>query len=277
MELVIGNATLYLGDCRSVLKELPDKSVQCCVTSPPYYGLRDYGTEEQIGLESIPEAYVTELVSVFREVRRVLRDDGTCWLNLGDSYGPKKQLIGIPWRVAFALQSDGWYLRQDIIWQKQNPMPESVKDRCTKSHEYVFMLTKSSRYFWDHDAIKEKSKGAHTHGKNATSIPSRNDQKEDLHRIWGGETRNRQSVWTIASQPYAEAHFATMPPELARLCILAGSRANDVILDPFNGAGTTGMVAVQQSRRYIGVELNHEYLSLSSTRIEDAQRQQCLF
>jgi DNA modification methylase len=320
--LVIGNATLYRGDCLDVLKTLPDCSVQCCVTSPPYFGLRDYGVDGQIGLEATPDEYVARLVAVFAEVRRALRDDGTCWVNLGDSYSShdpggyrvgeflnpdgrqskesigarnragthiegvkRKNLLGIPWRVAFALQADGWYLRQDIIWAKPNPMPESVTDRCTKAHEYLFLLTKNARYFWDAEAMKEPAIGkpsgnkAKSWGTNETE--TRADGVGDVETMrgipWDGATnRNRRSVWTIAPKPYKGAHFAVMPPALVEQCILAGSRPGDVALDPFNGSGTTGAVAIEHGRRYVGIELNPEYVTLSRARIEGAQRQPSL-
>lgn len=304
--------TIRIGDCRAVLATMPDNSVNCIVTSPPYFALRDYGHDDQIGLEQTPEAYVAELVRVFREARRVLRDDGTCWLNLGDSYynyrpggisqtkqtiagnngavveqtakrssrfdGIKeKDLIGIPWRVAFALQADGWWLRQDIIWHKPNPMPESVTDRCTKAHEYVFMLSKAARYWYDAGAIAEpsktpagltweerKAKGA---GKNA-GVSWRNDVSVGYASTLGnGKTVNRRSVWPIATRPYSGAHFATMPPELAELCIKAGCRQNGTVLDPFGGAGTTGLVADRLNRNAILIELNPEYAELARQRI----------
>jgi len=273
---------ILAGDCRETLKTLPAESVQTCVTSPPYFGLRDYGHAAQIGLEETPDEYVAQLVAVFREVRRVLRDDGTLWLNLGDSYandgkwggysGGKhtkalhgdtgvgrerrttglkpKDLIGIPWRVAFALQADGWWLRQDIIWHKPNPMPESIKDRCTKAHEYVFLLSKSASYFYDAKAVQEK----------ATGKPPGNK----THKA--ADERNRRSVWTIGSKPYAGAHFATMPPELAALCIQAGSRVGDTVLDPFLGSGTTGEVAEALGRRWVGCELNPAYVKQAEAR-----------
>ena len=300
MRATIGNATLHLGDCLEVLRTLPEASVQCCVTSPPYYGLRDYGHADQIGLEQSPEEYVAKLVAVFREVRRVLKDDGTLWLNLGDSYanggrqtrdqdgklsqrgmdirpndGAKpKDLLGIPWRVAFALQADGWYLRQDIIWAKPNPMPESVRDRCTKAHEYLFLLSKADRYYFDADAIAEPSiKGSagsrFDAGKTALHGLGRSSEKDRIER----DSRNRRSVWTIATKPYSGAHFAVMPPALVEPCILAGSRPSDVCLDPFSGSGTVAAVAASLGRQAIGIELNPEYQSLAIERIEDAQRQ----
>jgi len=299
---------ILVGDCRAELAKLADQSVNCCVTSPPYFGLRDYGVDGQIGLENTPEAFVAELVSVFREVRRVLRDDGVCWINLGDSYAAQgggkdagayidkradgatwqaprkpmgglkpKDLIGIPWRVAFALQADGWYLRQDIIWAKPNPMPESVQDRCTKAHEYVFLLSKSPRYHYDADAIAEPALFApgataeverepgYYAGKHSTKNNSgRNDVSFKAIR----ETRNARSVWNIATQPFSEAHFATFPPELAERCIKAGCPEGGTVLDPFGGAGTTGLVADRLQRNAILIELNPDYAAMAKRRIQ---------
>lgn len=286
------------------LKSLGDQSVQCCVTSPPYFGLRDYGVEGQIGLEPTPEAFVARLVEVFREVRRVLRKDGTCWMNLGDSYaattkgssgkGEKqitnagtlladrswsipaglkpKDLIGIPWRVAFALQADGWYLRSDIIWHKPNPMPESVTDRPTKSHEYLFLLTKSERYYYDHDAIQEATAWQVADAKKVSGAYSVGSGRNygGQHRSGGfvtGETRNKRTVWTIATAPFSEAHFATFPPELPEICIKAGTKPGDTVLDPFSGAGTTALVADRLQRHAIGIELNPEYARMSEARL----------
>ena len=237
---------VLIGDCREVLKTLPGKSVHCCVTSPPYYGLRDYGVDGQIGLEQTPEEYVSELVGVFREVKRVLRDDGTVWLNLGDSYSGSthtsklskieglkpKDLIGIPWRVAFALQADGWYLRQDIIWQKNNPMPESVRDRCTKSHEYIFLLSKSQKYYFDNEAIKEN---AIQSGKTRHDSFKGRQGGAEYQASNGGEggncygytKRNKRSVWQVNTKPYKGAHFATFPSKLIEPCILAGTQGTD--------------------------------------------------
>lgn len=304
-------AALYVGDALDALSVLPSASAQCCVTSPPYWGLRDYGHPGQLGLESTPEEYVAALVAVFREVRRVLRPDGVLWLNLGDSYAsetkgsggtgkstlvgtpndgngqlyahrkvtpglPSKNLVGIPWRVAFALQADGWWLRSDTIWAKPNPMPESVTDRPTKAHEYVFLLSKAESYFYNAENARER----------ATAEPKPRGPKNDAGRNDGGRvgivrgdgmTRNWRTVWDIASQPYDGAHFATMPPELARRCIVAGTRPGDVVLDPFNGAGTTGMVAMQQGRRYVGVELNPDYARLSVERWREHASQGVLF
>ena len=309
--------TILQGDCRDVLKTLPDCSVHCCVTSPPYFGLRDYGCAGQIGLESTPDAYVAELVAVFREVRRVLRDDGTLWLNIGDSYcntngyaraqpefqrqgrndapandrdltqlhkaGFKtKDLIGIPWRVAFALQADGWYLRQDIIWHKPNPMPESVRDRCTKAHEYIFLLAKSPRYYYDADAVKEQqtestvaraaygwngrtddnSNGART----GSTFKRMAESGEKIGTIPSDGLRNKRSVWTVSTKPYREAHFATFPPDLIQPCIRAGCPAGGTVLDPFGGSGTTGEVAASEGRKAILIELNPEYVTLANKR-----------
>ena len=309
---------IYQGDVIDRLKDLNDGSVQCVVTSPPYWGLRDYGVDNQLGLEETPEEFVENLVKVFREVRRVLKNDGTVWLNLGDSYSgsgkgtagnlgkkynerhlehktggiiPKglkpKDLVGIPWRVAFALQSDGWYLRQDIIWHKPNPMPESVTDRCTKAHEYIFLLSKSAKYFYDADAISEKAKYYNITGMDATgykdaysfngkhkNLMDRGQNIHSMHvkRLKGeGEPdtegkRNKRSVWKINTKPYKEAHFATFPEELPTLCIKAGSKKEDVVLDPFFGSGTTGWVAQRLGRAWIGIELNPEYIKIAEKR-----------
>ena len=345
------------GDSVEMLKTIPDETVDCCVTSPPYYGLRDYGTatwvggdpscphyrtskksdktatghknmmetghavgdaiyktvcpicgavrvDNQIGLEETPDEYIDRLVSVFREVKRVLRDDGTLWLNIGDSYcvtGDKgnykdhknpegrngqsvarnkridgiksKDLIGIPWMLAFALRADGWYLRQDIIWHKPNPMPESVRDRCTKSHEYIFLFSKKPKYYFDIEAIKENAKPDNSvrdrdHTK-LNNTPGRT-------RMGGLKTnhytkRNKRDVWKIATRPYKEAHFATFPEQLIEPCILAGSRPNGIVLDPFFGSGTTGVVAEKFGRRYIGIELNEEYVELAKKRLDGVQ------
>jgi DNA modification methylase len=295
---------ILTGDCREMLAALPAESVQTCVTSPPYFGLRDYGHAGQIGLESSPAEFVEQLVEVFRAVRRVLRDDGTLWLNLGDSYAATtkgssgvgknatnvgtlladrswrvppglkaKDLIGIPWRVAFALQSDGWYLRQDIIWHKPNPMPESVRDRCTKAHEYVFLLSKSERYFYDADAVSEPLSAGTIERLRSGPVQAKKDQPKNSVRgdgggeYFGGDSRNRRSVWSITSEPYPEAHFATFPSELPRLCILAGSKVGDTVLDPFAGSGTTLQVALELGRQAIGCELNPAYVELINRRL----------
>lgn len=305
---------LLLGDVRETLRGVADQSVHCVVTSPPYFGLRDYGMAGQIGLEPTPDAYVAEMVAVFRDVRRVLRDDGTLWLNLGDSYagggkggnpptsphqmqrtnagslsmqssethGRKqlfglkpKDLIGIPWRVAFALQADGWYLRSDIIWHKPNPMPESVTDRPTKSHEYLFLLTKSERYYYDADAIAEPAlnagKEVHTNGNDGMAHNSDGNRTRDGFRrgVTVGDTRNKRTVWTVPTAPFKGAHFATFPPALIEPCILAGCPVGGTVLDPFGGAGTTGLVADRLGRNAILCELNPEYASLAGERITD--------
>jgi DNA modification methylase len=299
------------GDCREVLRTLPAESVQCCVTSPPYWGLRDYGHPSQLGLEPTPEEYVANMVDVFREVRRVLRPDGTLWLNLGDSYATQpgkgsnvpqtkwgsnsypesaahrsrgfdglkpKDLVGIPWRVAFALQADGWWLRSDIIWSKGNPMPESVTDRPTKAHEYLFLLTKSERYFYDADAIKEDAapeseeryKYAFGGAKSEALVDANKDGIGQRTRPVGEREytgkRNARSVWTITTKPFPEAHFATFPPEIPMRCILAGSRPGDTVLDPFGGSGTTGLVAQELGRHWIACELNPEYIAIAERR-----------
>lgn len=308
-----------IGECRAILRTLEPARFQCVVTSPPYWGLRDYGHADQLGLEPTPEQYVANMVEVFREVRRVLRPDGTLWLNIGDSYasgmssdartpeqrsssstlGPKrnglggsnaahvsvsfsprerdhglkpKDICGIPWRLAFALQADGWWLRQDIIWAKPNPMPESVTDRCTKAHEYLFLLAKSERYFYDAKAIAEEASGREP-GNVAHKGAAAYADGDEHHRTKGGlleigarDTRNARSVWTVASQPYPGSHFATMPPALAERCILAGSRIGDTVLDPFLGSGTVGMVAERNGRRWFGCELNPAYEPLIKQR-----------
>ena len=286
------------GDCLEELKKLPDQCVQICVTSPPYFGLRDYGVYGQIGLEDTLEAYVQRIVEVFREVRRCLRDDGTLWLNLGDSYSAggrggggkqdtnkgsidlgawkvagygQKQLLGVPWKVAFALQANGWILRQDIIWHKPNPMPESVTDRCTKAHEYIFLLSKSPTYYYDHEAIKEPSKYPKDDRKARSAISDKRMPTGLIAGVRPGSQtypfRNRRSVWTVTTKPYKGAHFATFPPDLIEPCILAGAPVAGVILDPFLGSGTTAMVAKKLGRSYIGIELNPKYIELARTRM----------
>lgn len=365
---------IYQGDALECLREIPSESVHCCVTSPPYYALRDYGTGEwvggnndcphmrttkisentltghknmyeqghtagdaiyksqcpecgavrvdkQIGLEETPEQYVEKLVRIFREVKRVLRNDSTIWLNLGDSYngsggnhkkqhkndtgfqgkiGPRaggngakysnlkpKDLLGIPWRVAFALQADGWYLRQDIIWSKPNPMPESVKDRCTKSHEYMFLLSKNKKYYYDHKAIKEKSVNIESHRpyrkRNKTQAYKTGDpllgSRGINHKAEGKiyPFRNKRSVWTIPTHSYKEAHFATFPPALIEPCILAGCPAGGTVLDPFMGSGTTALVACKNGRKAIGCELNPEYIEIANKRLKPVLEQLSLF
>jgi len=314
-------ARVMVGDARTTLASLPEKSVQTVVTSPPYWGLRDYGNNEQLGLELNPDDFIENLCKVFDEVWRVLKDDGTIWVNLGDSYssfrdskavpdtlregdGTKvkgasdrnpessrsaglkhKDLVGIPWRFAFAMQRRGWYLRQDIIWAKPNPMPESVTDRCTKSHEYIFLMSKQPKYYYDNHAIREKgemtsgdSAGAaqrdtrQTHGLgggNAGINKAKLKLAQEIAEL-GYSTRNKRSVWTVTTKPYKEAHFATYPPELIIPCILAGSKEGDIVLDPFSGSGTTGEVAMKYNRNYIGCELNPEYAELSRKRLCEA-------
>lgn len=332
-------------DCREALRAMPPASIHCCVTSPPYFGLRDYGVDGQLGLEPTPDEFVAAMVEVFREVRRVLRDDGTLWLNLGDSYTPvnrgenarprretmqgiqvgnphadiptkkstiqaiakaglkQKDLMGIPWMVAFALRADGWYLRQDIIWHKPNPMPESVKDRCTKAHEYIFLLSKSERYHFDSEAIAEELAASSlarlsqptidqqhgsdrvpgkTNGRmkavvNEAARKALRSDVESRHRssIPGGQslcanpgpTRNKRSVWTVTTKPFKEAHFATFPPDLIEPCVLAGCPEGGTVLDPFFGAGTTGLVAQRTGRNAIGIELNLDYIAIARKRL----------
>lgn len=272
--------TLLLGDCLHGLRSLPDESVHCCVTSPPYWGLRDYGHADQIGRESTVDSYVTKLVEVFHEVRRVLRSDGTCWVNLGDSYGGKKQLAGAPWRVAFALQADGWLLRQDIIWHKPNPMPESVSDRCTKAHEYIFLLAKTAQYYYDATAVREpcsedmqrRAAAGHTRGARGKLDASRGDatslRGEHARVIDVSSGRNRRSVWTVAQRPYKGAHFATFPADLIDPCIRAGSPQDGVVLDPFAGSGTTLALAKMLGRSAIGCEINPQYADLIKERVD---------
>lgn len=309
------------GDCLEVLKTLPDAFVDCCVTSPPYYGLRDYGCDGQIGLEETPEAYIAKLVDVFREVKRVLKDDGTLWLNIGDSYWgsgsrgfdftdsltdkshlqqgskgtidlhnlPKlvgnvngyknKDIIGIPWMLAFALRADGWYLRQDIIWHKPNPMPESVTDRCTKSHEYIFLLSKQPKYYFDYEAIQEDSvckddkrlgEGRIEYDGKRTDAGVENTKAQHSF-VTINEKRNKRDVWTVPVQAVREAHFATFPEKLIVPCILAGSRRGGVVLDPFFGSGTTGRVAMSLNREYLGIDLNSKYIEIAKKRTDKVQ------
>ena len=271
---------IEFGDCRKTMSRWATEGVkaQMCVTSPPYFGLRDYGHEGQLGLEQTPEQYVAAMVEVFRAVRDVLADDGTLWLNIGDSYGKGKQLLMIPARLAIALQTDGWVLRQDIIWHKPNPMPESVRDRCTKAHEYIFLLSKSERYFFDSEAMKEPAVGGATGAaasfkrsgsKREQTIPGQGygTHRPERDDVAYNETRNRRSVWTVATRPYKGAHFATFPPALIEPCILAGSRRGDFVLDPFMGSGTTAAMSLEHGRKYIGCELNPEYGPLQQERI----------
>jgi DNA modification methylase len=297
------NIEILQGDCIESLKKIEDGSINTCITSPPYWGLRDYnGESKQLGMEDTPEEFTENLVKVFREIKRVLRDDGTAWLNLGDSYSsggrttttnqslrgdkdygvtrPKpgkgikpKDLIGIPWRVAFALQADGWYLRQDIIWHKPNPMPESVRDRCTKSHEYIFLLSKNPKYYYDNEAIKEDAKSA---GKKSDGFKGRQGGAE-YHATSGGigseekiyNKKNKRSVWTITTKPYKAAHFATFPTELIEPCVLAGCPEGGTVLDPFGGSGTTGLVASKHNRNAVLCELNEGYIDIAEKRLND--------
>ena len=300
--------SILYGDCRETLNNLTNLSVQTCVTSPPYYGLRDYGGEEkQLGQENSPKEYIDNLVNVFRIIKDKLSDDGTLWVNLGDSYynyrpgkgqsypkqsvsktkqdlpdkcnkrGNKldglkeKDLIGIPWMFAFAMRDDGWYLRQDIIWHKPNPMPESVKDRCTKSHEHIFLFSKNKKYYYDNEAIKEPVK---------QDWGTRDRTKGNYHNIGSGlsphsglsksyDRKNKRDVWSVTNKPYKGSHFAVFPPDLIEPCILAGSREGDLILDPFIGSGTTAMVSKKHNRHYIGCELHEEYQELIQQRVPD--------
>ena len=297
--------TILFGDCKETLSAFLPKTARMCVTSPPYYGLRDYGGEDkQIGQENTPEEYIQNLVEVFREVRDVLTDDGTLWVNIGDSYynyrpgkayvkqtvsktnqdlpeySPKrsnrldglkeKDLIGIPWMLAFALRADGWYLRQDIIWHKPNPMPESVRDRCTKAHEYIFLLSKSKKYYYDNEAIKEPAKDWGTRDRSKGKY---HNEGTGLQPHSGLEksypTKNKRSVWSITNKPYRGSHFAVFPPDLIEPCIKAGSQEGDCILDPFMGSGTTAMVAKSLGRDYIGCELHEDYGNLIEKRIRE--------
>lgn len=265
---------ILVGDCRDVLKTLPDQSIQTCVTSPPYWGLRDYGVDGQLGLEQSPGEYVANMVAVFREVRRVLKDNGTLWLNLGDSY-LCKSLVGIPWMVAFALREDGWYLRSDIIWAKPNPMPESVTDRPTKAHEYVFLLSKEQKYFYDAAAVAERAISESVEPRAnpyALHVQSGGTTTQRLGGAKPDGTRNKRSVWTVTPKPFKGAHFATMPPGLVEPCIKAGSAIGDTVLDPFSGAGTTGLVAESLGRSFIGIELNPNYVALSEQRLSIGAR-----
>jgi DNA modification methylase len=298
---------IEFGDCRETMRRWKDQGIkaQTCVTSPPYFGLRDYGHDGQLGLEETPEEYIKAMVEVFRCVWDVLEDDGTLWLNIGDSYcnsngfaraspeyqregrnnmpandrkldklheaGLKtKDLIGIPWMLAFALRADGWYLRQDIIWHKPNPMPESVQDRCTKAHEYIFLLSKSPKYYYDTEAIQEQAErpegpGNKTHCHSQEGIYVSGSQK-NLAKIGASETRNKRSVWTVNVKPYSGAHFATFPTDLIEPCILAGAPVGGIVLDPFMGSGTTAQVAQNLGRQYIGCELNPAYMELQNIR-----------
>jgi DNA modification methylase len=274
---IVDNVILRVGDCIDVMRSLPENHFHTCITSPPYFRLRDYGIAGQIGLEQTPEMFVGRLVEVFREVKRVLREDGTLWLNLGDSFATSgcgvaaKNLLGIPWRVAFALQADGWHLRQDIVWSKPAPMPESVSDRCTRSHEMIFMFAKSPSYYYDAEAIKEPSVMKPQRRNTKRCDHPKGDAGRAAHRRPEGgstyETRNKRSVWTVASKPYKGAHFATFPPDLIRPCIQAGCPENGFVLDPFGGSGTTGLVARECQRRATLIELNPVYAELARQRL----------
>jgi len=329
---------IYNENCIDTLKKIDDGSINCCVTSPPYFGLRDYGMADQIGLEDTPEEYVQKLVEIFREVRRALKDDGTLWLNLGDSYAGSmrgygggdrvsvkqgtskgtiglkpqkadniglkpKDLIGIPWMVAFALRADGWYLRQDIIWAKPNPMPESVKDRCTKSHEYIFLLTKSKKYYYDNDAIKEdavtmENRPSGVERDREYQYDSKRNNNPKVYMVkskpkgsFNGKTeamadtgqnafravvekRNKRSVWTVTTKAYKEAHFATYPPELIAPCITAGCPKDGIVYDPFMGSGTTAEVAHRLGRHWAGSELNPDYCEIANARMSAMANQE---
>jgi site-specific DNA-methyltransferase (adenine-specific) len=281
-------------DALTALREMPSETVDCCITSPPYWGLRDYGHAGQMGLEPTPAEYVAAMVALFREVRRTLRDDGTLWLNLGDST-IKKNLVDIPWRVALALQADGWMLRSDIIWNKPNPMPESVTDRPTRAHEYLFLLAKSERYYYDTEAIKEPGVAMNEHDATGPGYrapgqaPQTGSRKSDKQRghsrrhagfndRWDAMPvkeqcsfmRNRRDVWVIAPQPFKGAHFAVMPEALVAPCVLAGCPEGGLVLDPFTGSGTVGVVALREGRNFVGIELNPEYSALATKRIAAA-------
>lgn len=300
---------ILTGDALTILKTLDSGVVQTCITSPPYWSLRDYNVDGQLGLEPTPEEYIARLVEIFAEVKRVLRDDGTLWLNIGDSYtsgdrtwrdpdkknparamkyrpptpdGLKpKDLIGVPWKVAFALQADGWYLRSDIIWSKPNPMPESITDRPTSAHEHVFLLAKSQRYFYDADAIREPHLEIslnrieyglkHRHPDNVgIGIPPVDTDRMG-ERFCNPAGRNKRNVWTVATKPFSGAHFAVFPPALIEPCVLAGSADGDTVLDPFCGSGTTGEVAYKHRRKFIGIELNPEYVKLAEKRLREVE------
>jgi DNA modification methylase len=296
--------SIYQGDVLEVLQKMPSSCIQTVITSPPYWGLRDYGVDGQLGNEKTIDEYVSKMVLIFREVRRVLKDDGTLWLNLGDNFFKNKQLVGMPWRVAFALQEDGWILRSDIVWSKLNPMPESVRDRPTRSHEYIFLFSKKAKgYYYDHEAIKEpiaessmkriqqKSFDTQTGGdkdyKNGTNknrsirralesfktkhdlvgVGRYKDVNRDEARFMASGLRNKRTVWTFATKPYKEAHFAVFPDTLVTPCLLAGSKEGDLVMDPFFGSGTTGEVALKYHREFIGIELNPTYIEIAKRRL----------
>lgn len=270
------HVTLHLGDSLEVAQTMGDGSVDCIVTSPPYFGLRDYGNDGQYGAEDTPAEYVEVMRALFSELRRVLADDGTLWLNLGDSYGKAKNLLGIPWRVAFALQDDGWILRSEVIWAKRNCLPDPAADRPAKAHEHVFLFSKRPRYWYDADAIREDSDPeqqahneryareyeGHTARAAATGQPG-NVNNVGIHSRPGKGGRPARSVWPISAQPFAEAHFAVMPPELAERCVKAGCKPGGTVLDPFSGSGTTGMAAAKHGRKYVGIDLNADYHDLA--------------
>jgi len=272
---------IVIGDAKEKLKELETESIQSVITSPPYWGLRDYGHAEQIGLEKNPNEYINNMVKIFDEVLRVLKKDGTLWLNIADSYSSisdskiglkNKDLVGIPWMLAFALRMNGWYLRQDIIWSKPSPMPEPIKDRCTKSHEYIFLLTKSSKYYFDYEAIREprvSTGNNHQFGGKKYNDPNNliYDSVGSIYKSDG--MRNKRDVWNVASKPFKGAHFAVMPELLVEPCLLAGSKPNDTILDPFAGSGTVGVVAKKHNRNFIGIELNADYAKIANDRINE--------
>ena len=311
---------IYNGDALEILKTLPSNSVDCGITSPPYYGLRDYGVDGQIGLDDTPEKFISRLVEVFREFRRVLKPEGTLWVNIGDSYAGSgkggathpentcnykqgtnrgligkaavtkvkwseckpKDLIGIPWMLAFALRADGWYLRQDIIWHKPNPMPESVTDRCTKAHEYIFLLSKSQHYYYDHEAISEPYASKAEKPRNKAKERYNDSYKggrwsEGVRDYYSAGKRNKRSVWTVATKPFKEAHFATFPEELITPCILAGCPQGGIVLDMFFGAGTTGLAALKNFRNFVGIELNPEYVKMAERRLQPYKAQQSIF
>lgn len=295
------------GECKKVLKEMPDETINCCITSPPYWNLRTYGCEGQLGLEKTPEEYISKMVDIFHEIYRVMRKDGTLWINIGDTYynnfsggsqssqtGNTKalmqagrmnkekhnyikmtELTGIPWMLAFALRADGWYLRQDIIWNKSNAMPESVKNRCTKSHEYIFLLSKSPKYYYDQDAIREPHSDVSLNrikrplnlSQNVEGRAVNTSGPTDMQRFCHPKGRNKRDVWTVATSNYRCAHFATYPEKLILPCVLAGCPRGGVILDPFFGTGTTGLVAAKNGRNYIGIELNPEYIKIAKERL----------
>lgn len=314
---------IYQGNCLAILKSFPDEIINTVVTSPPYWGLRDYGIEGQIGQEATIDEYVKNITRVFSEIKRVLRKDGTVWLNIGDAYAGSgrgrnadgranpgqnhlqsdgqlggivsldkqvnglkpKDLMGLPWRVAFALQQDGWYLRQDIVWSKPNAMPESVRDRPTKSHEYIFLFSKEPKYYYDHESIKEPAVHGDPNpprGSEGNKVPNLGRRADKKRGSFNGkygdlafrairDKRNKRSVWTIPTKPLKDAHFATFPERLIEPCVLAGSPVGGIVLDPFFGAGTAGVVAARFNRNYVGIELNPEYIEIAKSRLNSVQ------